>query len=361
MSGALPGSALASVRHGATGIVLLLAVCAVACARQRPVSTPGVTDADHRLAIDRGRNIVAPLVRRGSGVAVAVGVDGRLVWSEGFGRTAHADGESVTPDTPFRVYSLMKQVTAVLALQSAGLGEVSLGESVRRVLPDLPEQYEAVTPLHLLTHTAGVRHYRDAAEAASNDHCATAAQALPRFIDDPLVGVPGAAEAYSTWGFALLSAVLERAAGVPFDALLERRILAPAGMTATRLEGGPGTGTRLSFYDVDADGRTRETPLVDNSCKMGGGGFLASAEDLVRFHNAVLRGELVPLAAVHRMLGERTALVAGGSGPGGHAVSSVDMQSGVSVVILSNTSGLEQEIALERARELLAGVFTPED
>jgi hypothetical protein len=30
------------------------------------------------------------------------------------------------------------------------------------------------------------------------------------------------------------------------------------------------------------------------------------------------------------------------------------------VVILSNTSGLEQEIALERARDLLAAVFAPE-
>jgi CubicO group peptidase (beta-lactamase class C family) len=323
------------------------------------VSTPGTTDPDHELAIERGRNIVAPLVRRGSGVAVAVGVDGRLVWSEGFGRTAVAGGEPVTPDTPFRVYSLMKQVTAVLTLQSAGRGELALGESVRRVMPDLPDHYEPVTPLHLLTHTAGVRHYRDAAEAASTDHCVSAAQALSRFIDDPLVGVPGGAESYSTWGFALLSALLERGADVPFDSLLALRVMAPAGMSATRLEGAPGAGTRLLFYDVDAGGHTRETPPVDNSCKMGGGGFLASAEDLVRFHNTVLRGDLVPLAAVRRMLGERTALVAGGSGPGAHAVSSVDMQSGVSVVILSNTSGLEQEIALERARELLAAVFTP--
>jgi hypothetical protein len=131
-------------------------------------------------------------------------------------------------------------------------------------------------------------------------------------------------------------------------------------MTSARLEGSPGADVALTFYDVDEDGRVHVTPAVDNSCKMGGGGFLASAEDMVRFHNAVLRGELVPMPAVRQMLGERKALAAGGSGPGGQAVSLVDLDTKVSVVIVSNMSGLEQQIALDRARGLLAAVFAPE-
>ena len=341
---------------------LLLALAA--CASRSPARTPGVESPDHALAIERGRNIVAPLVRRGSGVAVAVGVGGELVWSEGFGVTAREGGAPVRPDMPFRVYSLMKQVTAVLALQSAGLGEVDLRAPVTRVLPDLPPAYDGVTPLHLLTHTAGVRHYRDEVEARMTAHCATAAEALPRFVDDPLVAEPGARESYSTYGFVLASAVLERAAGRPFDELLTARILEPAGMTATGLEGegegaGQGGGGDVVYYDVDSDGVTTRAPRLDNSCKMGGGGFVMSVEDLVRFHNAVLSGELVPLAAVRQMLGGRTALDAGGTGFGGQAVSRVDLATGVSVVVASNTSGLEQRMALERARELLAGVFAP--
>lgn len=341
--------------------ILLVAAGTAGCVRHRALSTAGVTDADYALAIERGRNIMRPLVRRGSGAAVAVGVNGRIVWSEGFGRTSPTGAEPVTPDLPFRVYSLMKQVTAVLALQSAVAGEVDLRESVRRIIPDLPEHYEPVTLLQLLTHTAGVRHYRDPSEALLTAHCATAAEALPLFIDDPLVDAPGRGESYSTFGFVLASAVLERAARMPFDALIDARILGPSGMTSTRLEDGRSPRTTVAFYDVDADGRVREAPAVDNSCRMGGGGFVASAEDIVRFHNAVLRGELVPLQAVRQMLGERTALDAAGSGPGGQAVSRVDLASGISVAIVSNTSGLEQEIALERARTLVAAVFTPEN
>lgn len=330
------------------------------CTASRSVSVPGEAASGYEEAIERGRNVVTPLVRRGSGVAVAVGVNGRLVWSEGFGRTRLDEGEPVRAQMPFRVYSLMKQVTAVLAMQAALRGDVEMGASVRRIMPDLPAQYEPVTLSQLLNHRGGVRHYRSPEEALMTEHCATASDALPRFVNDPLVAEPGSGESYSTWGFVLVSAMLEAAAGVPFASLLKEGILNSAHMTSTRLEGSPGADTPLTFYDVDDDGRVHVTPAVDNSCKMGGGGFLASAEDIVLFHNAVLRGELVPMAAVRQMLGERTTLAAGGSGPGGQAVSLIDLDTKVSVVVLSNTSGLEQQIALDRVRSLLATIFAPD-
>jgi CubicO group peptidase (beta-lactamase class C family) len=323
-------------------------------------SAPGVEGAGHERAIARGRAIVRPIASRGSAVAVAVGVNGELVWSEGFGRVARHRGATVQAHTPFRVYSLMKQVTAVLALQSASRRELDLRTSVRRTIPELPPHYEPVTLLQLLTHRSGVRHYRDSSEARLAAHCAIAAAALPMFVDDSLTGVPGEAESYSTWGFVLASAVLERAAGIPFDSLLATSILHPASMTATWLEEKDDPAGRLHYYEVDAGGSTSEAAPIDNSCKMGGGGFVMSAEDMVRFHGAVLRGELVPMSAVRQLLGSRTALYASGSGPGGEAVSRVDLQSRVSVVVLSNTSGLEQRLALERALALLAAVFADE-
>lgn len=343
-----------------TILIVAFAPLLTAClgTRQR-VQTPGVTHADFALAIERGRNIVRPLTRRGSGVAVAIGVGGQLVWSEGFGRVSMSDGAPVRPDMPFRVYSLMKQVTAVATLQAAQRGEVDLRAPIRRVIPGLPDAYERVTLGQLLAHTGGVRHYRDSAEAHMTAPCATASDALPRFIGDPLVGEPGVAQRYSTWGFVVASAVLEQAAGMPFDSLIMARIAGPAGMRSIRLEG-KGAPTPLGYFDVDAAGVTRATPQLENSCKMGGGGFVASAEDIVRFHNAVLRGELVPLRAARQLLGNRSVLEAGGSGPGGEAVSVVDLDTRVSVVVLSNTGGLEQRIALQRAREILEAVFSPQ-
>ena len=358
-------SAAATVRGIALSLVL--AACttgqspvsgqAPLVATAAPPTTPGVFVAGYDDAVARARAIIRPLARDGSAISVAVGVNGRPVWSQAFGRRARDGGSAVRPETPFRLYSLMKQVTAVLALQSALRGEVELSAPVRRIMPELPPAYAAVTLQQLLTHTGGVRHYRDSAEARMTASCATAAEALPLFIDDPLVAEPGTTESYSTWGFVLASALLERAAGMPFDSLLLVRVARPAGMTRLRLEGASRSPTAVAYYDLDAQGVAQPTPPLDNSCKMGGGGFVGSAEDLVRFHDAVLRGELIPLPAVRQLLGARSALLAGGSGPGGEAVSLVDLGSRVSVVILSNTGGAAEHAALEHARDALALLF----
>ena len=84
---------------------------------------------------------------------------------------------------------------------------------------------------------------------------------------------------------------------------------------------------------------------------------MASAEDIVKYHNAVLNEKIVPLNIIRQMLGKRTSLVARGSGIGAEALSVLDLDSKISVVILSNTSGLEQQIALDRARNILLTVF----
>ena len=328
---------------------------AVGCSGARSGGTPGVVQPAHAAEIERARQIVGPLTGDGVGVAVAVGVSGELIWSEGFGHRS-LGGPPVAPDDPFRVYSLMKPLTAVLSLEMAGRGEIDLRAPVREVLPVLPPQYRGVTPLHLLTHTSGVRHYRDAAEAALTAHCSTAAEALPGFIYDPLVGEPGAGESYSTWGFVLLSAALERAAGIPFDSLVAERLFRPAGVEAAHLEG-EGREVGIRYYEVDETGALRPAPPVDNSCKMGGGGFVASAPDLVRMYNAVIAGEIVPPAAVRQLLRGRTVLESGGSGPGGQAVSLVDLERGLSVVLVSNTSGDSHRQDLGQARQALAELF----
>ena len=90
---------------------------------------------------------------------------------------------------------------------------------------------------------------------------------------------------------------------------------------------------------------------------MGAGGYVASAEDIVKYHNAVLNGKIAPNKVIRQMLGKRTSLEARGSGVGGEAVSILDLESRISIVILSNTSGLEQQIALNRAISTLLAVF----
>lgn len=333
----------------------ILVTCTTDVGDARIVSSVGTYNGSYSLQIERGRNIVAPAVRRGSGVTVAVGVDGHLVWSEGFGYTSLKQDSQVAADAPLRLYSLIKQVTTVLALQSVLRGEITFSTTAREVLPELPNSYDDVTLQHLLTHTSGVRHYYHPAEALFFNHCESAQSGLERFTNDPLVHEAGARQSYSTYGFVLASAMLERVSNLSFPELLSQRLAQPAGLQTIQLESREFQA--VNYYDVDDDGNVSTALPVDNSCKMGGGGFLSSAEDLVRFHNAVINGDLAPEPAVRQLLGGRNKLEAGGSGVGGEAVSIADLDARISVVVLSNTGGLEQQIALQRIRDLLVTIF----
>jgi CubicO group peptidase (beta-lactamase class C family) len=48
-------------------------------------------------------------------------------------------------------------------------------------------------------------------------------------------------------------------------------------------------GAALAFYELPKNGSVENAPYVDNSYKWAGGGFLSTAEDLVRFGSALLQ------------------------------------------------------------------------
>lgn len=338
-----------------TSVVAFLLLTACVPTQSHPISD-GVSDSNFILQIDRARNIVQPLTRRGSAVSVAVGVDGQLVWSQAFGYASLAKERPASISDEFRFYSLMKQLTALIALQSVLQGEIAFDTTAQEVFPELPDAFDEVTLQHLLTHTSGVRHYHHPQEAIEFGSCENAQLALYKFINDPLLHAPGTQETYSSYGFVLASAMLEARSGVPFAELVAKH-LSPGTGASLQLDSRTVTGSGLEFYDVDADGETHPALPVDNSCKMGAGGFRGTAEDLVRIHNAALNGTLAPSPAINQLLGGRSSLEAGGIGVGGEAVSIIDFDSRISVVLLSNTSGLEQRMALQRARDLLLAVF----
>ncbi|XP_042327706.1 serine beta-lactamase-like protein LACTB, mitochondrial, partial [Sceloporus undulatus] len=110
------------------------------------------------------------------------------------------------------------------------------------------------------------------------------------FKNDPLFFKPGSQFLYSTHGFTLLSAVVERAAGQKFtDYMLQ--IFRDLDMSTTGLDDNePLIYNRARYYIHNKKGRLVNAPYVDNSYKWAGGGFLSTVGDLLKFGNAMLYG-----------------------------------------------------------------------
>jgi CubicO group peptidase (beta-lactamase class C family) len=252
-------------------------------------------------AITKSRATIEPRLRVHPGLAVAVAVNGTIVWSEARGWADIERRVPATPATRFRLYSVFKPMTAVLALRLAEDGRIALDTPIGQYLRDVPPAISAITLSQLMTHTSGVRHYRPGEWLrVSRASCGRAADALAPFISDPLLFAPGARTEYSSFGYVLASAVLEVATGRSFFALAADDLLSPLGMAST-VPDDPGTADPLAATPYDSETPLQPSSGINNTCKAGAGGFRGTAEDVVRFGMALLDGTRMPPAVLARL------------------------------------------------------------
>jgi serine beta-lactamase-like protein LACTB, mitochondrial len=154
------------------------------------------------------------------------------VYSEGFGFADLEERVPVWPTTKFRIGSVSKPLTAVALVQLGERGKLDL---------------DAPVP-------------------------------------------PGTKFSYSSYGFNLLSAVVQGASGQDFLSYMHEHVFEPLGLRST-VEDQPAEiiEQRARFYTQPKDQHVLNAPFVDNSYKRAGGGFLSSDEDPVRFASALLQ------------------------------------------------------------------------
>lgn len=222
------------------------------------------------------------------GFAIAVAVDGHIVWSEAFGYADLEAHRAATAATQFRIGSVSKPLTATAIAQLFEAGKLDLDAPVQRYVPTFPVKSAPITTRLVGGHLAGLRHYQGD-EFTLNRHFATVTEGLSIFKDDSLLTPPGTRYSYSSYGFNLLSAVVEGASGEEFLAYMSRHVFKALGMTRTAPDKNDSLiPNRTRFYDPRDGGGYTPSPVVDNSYKWAGGGFLSTAEDLVRFGSAFL-------------------------------------------------------------------------
>ncbi len=243
------------------------------------------TSARYAPAIEFARTLITALMEESGtpGMSVAVGIDGRIVWAEGFG---YADVENRVPvweQTKFRIGSVSKPLTAAAVGLLVEQRKLDLDVPVQRYVPSFPEKRWPITTRQVAGHLAGIRHY-DGDEFLSAERYQTVLAGLEIFQDDTLLFEPGERFSYSSYGWNLVSAVVEGASGEEFLTYMQENVFDPLGMVNTVADHADSIiPHRTRFYERTEDGRVMNAPYVDNSYKWAGGGFLSTPSDLVRF------------------------------------------------------------------------------
>lgn len=236
------------------------------------------------------------------GVQVAVSVSGTTAWSEGFG---WADVEQRVPVwnyTRMRIGSVSKTITSAAIGKLMEAGSLDLDLPVQEYVPYFPEKEKgAITTRLVAGHLAGIRHYRGD-EFLSDEHYPTVREGIEIFREDTLLFEPGSDYSYSSYGWNLVSAVIENASGEPYLEYMRSEVLDPLGMKQTVADyTTPIIHHRTDYYAQNDEGQLQNAPYVDNSYKWAGGGYLGTAEDLLIFGEAMMGDDFLSRDTVEEL------------------------------------------------------------
>lgn len=229
------------------------------------------------------------------GLAVAISVNHEMIWAEGFG---YSDLESQTPvdplNTKFRIGSISKSLASAALAKLYENGRIVLDTPIQLYLPDYPRDggKDRITVRSLGGHLSGIRHYRGD-EFLSAKAYGSVSDALDIFKNDSLLAPPGNTYHYSTYGYNLLSAVLERAADDDFLTLMQHLVFDPLAMHNTYPDFTEKIISQRTAYYYRLKDNILNTPYVNNSNKWAGGGFLSTAFDLLKFMHAMADGQYI--------------------------------------------------------------------
>lgn len=299
------------------GIVVVTAIVFLATATttvfEKPEAVPstaaGAPADRHAAAVEESRRLARALVAGKNllNLSVAVAADGEVVWAEGFGWSDFHSRTPVTPLTRFRLGALSKPMTAVAAALLSDRKRLDLDAPVQHYVPAYPEKQWTVTTRELMADVAGVHRPRgdNTNDSMPTNACGSLDEAVAELTSDPLFFQPGTQHRYSIWGWVLVSAAVEGAAGKPFSRVMTSELFEPLGMGRTAVvetEGLDGVVSMFNPRDAVPNALgVRDLSRPDYSCLAGAGAFLSTPTDLVRFGNAAMQPGLLKAETVAAM------------------------------------------------------------
>lgn len=242
--------------------------------------------------------LVTDGIRRGAypGAVLVVGRHDEILFAKGYGHfTWSPASRAMDPDsTLFDLASLTKVVATTTALMLlVERGQVDLDAPVTRYVPEF--RTAAITVRQLLTHTSGLRADIPTPELRA---IPDSAALLRRVMAEAPRVPPGTRVIYSDLNAILLGEVIRRASGEPLDVFAAKEIFAPLGLHATLFRPPARLQSRIAPTGVwrghPVAGVVNDGSAFKLRGVAGNAGLFASAADIARFAQFILRAGTLP-------------------------------------------------------------------
>ena len=251
-------------------------------------------------------------------------------------------------DSAFEISGLAEVFVAAALADMIAKGEVNLRDPVAKHLPGMPvptKDGKSITLEDLAMHRSGLpRVLPGLGRSDLNRYAAYTPERLAEFLGGyELTRDIGARYERSQLGIGLLAAAMATRAGKPLDALLQERVIAPLGLTATQLKAGALLSTPNDVLKFAGANLTEAGPLAS-----------IFAETQASRGSVGARGESLGLGWRIRHTGPRQILWSSGAAGGHQAFIAVEPAAARGVVVLHNQAVSVDDIGfnvLEQVRE----------
>jgi CubicO group peptidase (beta-lactamase class C family) len=277
------------------GVCAVIAVASAMMAAFTPATVqaqaadppPLLVETDTQALTSHLETVIPQLMQKGRvpGLQIALIRDGKIIWHKSFGIKDADSPDPVTDETIFEAASLTKPLFAYLVMMLAQEGVIDLDtplvthfskEEIEEFLghPIDKEGFhrewaEAITPRHVLSHSAGTPH------GESGD-------VYPLFFE------PGTQYKYSAAGYYWLQLAVVHLTGGPLETTIQKRVLDPLGMTHSCMV------WRDSYENTMANGHNmlgQRRAFRRYTNPHAAASLYTTAADYARFVCAVLNGE----------------------------------------------------------------------
>jgi CubicO group peptidase (beta-lactamase class C family) len=249
------------------------------------------------------------------GISIALVENGKTIYANGYGEA--------TRNSVFRVGSVSKLFNAVAVMKEVERGNLDLDAPIpQEVLPlnPFPDQPQ-ITLRHLLSHRSGLQR-ESSLGGYYDDSQPTLAATVASLRDSVLVTRPGEKTRYSNIGPSLAGYLVEKSAGISFEAYQREHLLGPLEMsdsawTLGNVPEGKLVRSHMRVADGNGGWKRQETPVFDLGT-IPAGNLYSTVDDLAKFAIALMSdgGGIISKSSLEEMWRPQFTEDSGGFGLG---------------------------------------------
>ncbi len=171
--------------------------------------------------------------------SVLVSKGDNIIYKSGYGLANREWNTYNDPETKYRLGSITKQFTAAIILKLVEDGKLSLDQKIIEILPNFNQESGLKVSIHhLLTHTSGIPMPQLSREEYDDifQNKQSTEQLIKKLCNEDLAFNPGSEFRYSSAGYIILGAIIERITAKTWEESIKEYILDPLEMNDTGVD-----------------------------------------------------------------------------------------------------------------------------